>query len=260
MAGVPVSTSDDRDELTAGLLRRLRSTQDAAEARELLDRVVKLNMPLARTLAGSYSRRGIDHDDLYQVACLALLKAIHGFDTERGGRFTSYAVPTIRGELRRYFRDHSSPVRPPRELQELRLAIAVARGDITQRLGREATIHDMSKALGASPEMVRRAQLAATNQHPHSLDAQSPVNLPLAERLATPVDEMDRLEWRVTLQDAVDDLDARSREILRMRFVEDLSQTQIAERLGVSQMHVSRLLSRILARLRERVHPALASS
>jgi RNA polymerase sigma-B factor len=164
-------------------------------------------------------------------------------------------VPTIRGELRRYFRDQSSAVRPPRELQELRLAIAVARGDITQRLGREATVYDMSRVVGASPDMVRRAQLAAANHNPASLDAQTGSSSSLADRLACSVDEVDRLEWRVTLQDAVDELDARSRDILRMRFVEDRTQVQIAQRLGVSQMHVSRLLGRILARLRERIEP-----
>lgn len=250
-----LSTAQDRDTLTTHLIERLRSADDATEAGRLLDRVVRLHLPLARSLAGSYSRRGVDSDDLYQVACLALLKAVHGFDAARGGRFIPYAVPTIRGELRRYFRDQSSSVRPPRELQELRLAIAVARGDITQHLGREASVHDMSLAVGATPDMIRRAQLAASNHHPHSLDSSSVATSPLAERLASPVDEMDRLEWRVTLQDAVAVLDARSREILRMRFVEDLTQTQIAERLGVSQMHVSRMLSRILDRLRERVQP-----
>jgi RNA polymerase sigma-B factor len=255
VAGELPPVRQDRDSLTAHLVQRLRSTDDATEAGLLLDRIVRLHMPLAKSLAGAYARRGIDSDDLYQVACLALLKAVHGFDTTRGRPFTGYAVPTIRGELRRYFRDQSSPVRPPRELQELRLAIALTRGDITQRLGREASVYDMSRALGASPDMVRRAQLAASNHHPHSLDTAATATVPLAERLAAPVDEMDRLEWRVTLQDAVNGLDTRSREILRMRFVEDLTQTQIAKRLGVSQMHVSRLLSRILGRLRERVQP-----
>lgn len=255
MVGESAPLRQDRDALTTYLIEALRSVDDDTEAGRLLDRVVRLHMPLAKTLAGAYSRRGIDSDDLYQVACLALLKAVHGFDTTRGRPFIGYAVPTIRGELRRYFRDQSSPVRPPRELQELRLAIAVARGEITQRLGREASVHDISRALGASPDMVRRAQLAASNQHPHSLDTTPTATTPLAERLATPVDEMDRLEWRVTLQGAVSGLDPRSREILRMRFVEDLTQSQIAERLSVSQMHVSRLLTRILDRLRERVQP-----
>ncbi len=255
MVGESPPARQDRDTLTLTLIERLRCVDDPAEAGRLVDRIVRLHMPLAKALAGAYARRGIDSDDLYQVACLALLKAVHGFDTTRGRPFTGYAVPTIRGELRRYFRDQSSPVRPPRELQELRLAIALTRGDITQRLGREASVHDMSRALGASPDMVRRAQLAASNHHPHSLDTMATAAAPLAERLTTPVDEMDRLEWRVTLQDAVGALDARSRDILRMRFVEDLTQTQIAERLGVSQMHVSRLLSRILDRLRERVQP-----
>lgn len=259
MAGSPAPFETDRDTQSLCLIEQLHATDDADDARRLLDAVVRLNTPLARALAASYSRRGVDHDDLYQVACLALLKAVHGFDTTRGPRFTSYAVPTIRGELRRYFRDHSSAVRPPRELQELRLAIAVARGDITQRLGREATVLDMSKAVGASPEMIRRAQLAAANHNPASLDAQPGSTASLADRLANPVDEVDRLEWRVTLQDAVDELDGRSRDILRMRFVEDLTQVQIADRLGVSQMHVSRLLSRILARLRDRMAPSMSA-
>ncbi|MGV1007635.1 MAG: sigma-70 family RNA polymerase sigma factor [Dermatophilaceae bacterium] len=245
----------DRDSLTPALIERLRAAGESAEARALLERVVRLHMPLARSLAGGYAHRGIDIDDLYQVACLGLLKAVHGFDTTRGKPFSAYAVPTIRGELRRHFRDHSSPVRPPRELQELRLAIAGAHGEITQRLGREATVEDMSLAVGASPEMVRRAQLAASNHRPQSLDTTTTTAAPLAERLADSVDEMDRLEWRVTLRGAVAALDERSRDILRMRFVDDLTQSQIAERLGVSQMHVSRLLARILDRLREGVRP-----
>lgn len=257
------AASAERDAMTLELIAQLRSCREAPTASHLLDEVVRLNMPLARSLAAAYSRRGVDADDLYQVACLALLKAVYGFDLERGPRFASYAVPTIRGELRRYFRDHSSAIRPPRELQELRLAIAVARHDITQRLGREASVADLCEVLGSSEEAVRRAQVAAANHHLQSLDA--PVSgggsasastvVSFGERLPDAADHIDRLEWRVTLQDAVDTLDERSRAILRLRFVDDLTQSQIAERIGVSQMQVSRLLARILDRLRGQLAP-----
>lgn len=232
------------------LIVRMRASGDPAEVERLLDLVVRQAIPLAYSIAATYANRGVDRDDLNQVAALALLKAVHRFDVARGIPFAGYAGPTIRGELRRYFRDQGSMVRPPRELQELRLAVNAIRPDITQRLGREATCSDLARAVGSTNAKVEAARIAEMAQRPQSLDC-TPDGCARAGAGQTGEDPIDRLEWRLTLRQAVSSLPERDRTILRLRFVEDLTQREIAARIGVSQMHVSRLLSGIRSRLGE---------
>lgn len=245
-----LSAYREREELTRSLLEQASDAGDPDTRRRLQQQAVELNIPLARSIAVSYVSRGIDLEDLQQVAYLALVKAVQGFDVERSTSFAAYAVPTIRGEVRRHFRDHGSLVRPPRELQELRLSIASVSNELTQQLHRELRATDLAIALGISENLVRQTQLAAANQRPHSLEAPHPTWGTFGSRLASPEDDLDRLEWAVTIRHEVAALDERSQAILAMRFVEEMTQDQIAERLGISQMQVSRLLASILRRLR----------
>jgi len=244
-----LSAYREREELTRSLLAQAGSAGEPDRTR-LHQEVVELNMPLARAIAASYANRGVDIDDLRQVSYLALLKSVQGFDVGRTSSFAAYAVPTIRGEVRRYFRDHGSLIRPPRELQELRLAIASVANELTQQLRRQLSVTDLSIALGISEDLVRRTQLASVNQRPQSLEAPHPSWGTVGMRIASPEDDLDRLEWALSLRHEVAALDGRSQEILAMRFVEELTQDEIAERLGISQMQVSRLLGKILGRLR----------
>lgn len=247
------TTHSTRVQLRTAELVAALPTADPADRPDLEHEVVLQNMPLARSIALSYAGRGIDTDDLCQVAYLALLKAARGYQPDRGPSFAAYAVPTIRGELRRHFRDHAGVVRPPRELQELRLAVAVAVEDLGQRLGREVTTSDLARALETSRDRIRQAKVAASNARPQSLEAGDSEHRPISERLADPTDDIAKLESVMDLRRAVARLDERAQTILRLRFVEDFTQARIAQELGISQMQVSRELSRILGRLRGRL-------
>lgn len=197
-----------------------------------------------------------------QVAALALIGAVDAFEPERGSSFGAYATPTIRGALRRYFRDSTWLVRPPRGLQELRLRVVTAGDDLTQRLGRQPSRADVAAHLRIPVDDVARAELAQRNRTPASLDqpltgrrarsrgADGPGGGTLADLLPDPGSELDDVEWRVALHQCLDRLPPRERELVRLRFVEGLSQQRIAQRMKISQMQVSRNLAAVLARLR----------
>jgi RNA polymerase sigma-B factor len=219
-------------------------------AREIL---IARYLPLARNLASRYRGTPEPFDDLVQVAALALVKAVDRWDPDRGLAFSSYAVPTILGELRRYFRDVTWAVRPPRALQELCLAVELARAELSSANGREPTVADLAERVGRPLEEVLEALYATAGRSAHSLDA--PVNKG-EDDTATAVDLIgwddlgyDQAEDRATVEHLTSVLDARAREILRLRFAEDLLQSEIAERVGCSQMHVSRILRSSLERL-----------
>jgi RNA polymerase sigma-B factor len=211
-------------------------------------------LPLAHHLARRYSR-GADFDDLYQVASFALLKAVDRFDPGRGLAFTSYAVPTIVGELKRYFRDHGWAVRVPRDLQELKLRVDRATESLTARLGRSPTPAELAAETGAPVELVLEAFAARTAHYPDSLDR--PVDDDGDEGLSVGHDDpgFERAEDTAVVERLMRCLSEREREILRLRFEDDLTQAEIAGRLGLSQMHVSRLIRRSIATLQ---HAALA--
>jgi RNA polymerase sigma-B factor len=230
------------------LMRRHRSGD--AHAREQL---IERYMPLARSLALRYRRASEPLDDLIQVASVGLVKAVDRWDADRGLAFSSYAVPTILGELRRYFRDATWDVRPARDLQELCLAVEDAREKLWAQLGRSPTVHDLSERLGRSQEAIVEALQATEGRSVRSLDApvhDEEVGSATAGDLMGSVDEeFDRVEAGVTIERLAGILDDRAREILRLRFREDLLQSEIADRVGCSQMHVSRIIRSSLERL-----------
>ena len=232
------------------LLRRYHRDGDL-DAREEL--VVRL-MPLARQLAARYRHSGEALEDLTQVACVGLLKAIDRYDPERGAGFTRYALPTMLGELKRHFRDKGWALRVPRATQELALKVNEALGTLPAKLGRAARPRDVADAIGVSVEDVLEAMEAATAYEATSLDA------PRAGRAedeewthAGTLGEEDPGYELVELGEALEGtlaaLPARERLILRLRFERDLTQAEIANAMGISQMHVSRLLRRSLDRL-----------
>jgi RNA polymerase sigma-B factor len=216
--------------------------------------VVGRFLPLARQLAAGYAHTNESFDDLYQVACLGLVHAVDRFDNERDIAFSSYAVPTILGELKRYFRDKTWSVRVPRYLQELGLGIERASERLTAKLGRPPTIDEVADAVGATREGVLEARGALGAYHAGSLeDSRSgrDDDDPLLSVLGCDEAGYDGVEQRVLLDSTLGCLTLRERDVVRLRFVDDLTQAMIAEEVGLSQMQVSRILRRSLDRLRE---------
>lgn len=245
----------DRLALTADLLAR--RADDPGQERAVEDRIVKINMPVARDIARRFEGRGIAADDLEQVAYLGLLKAVRGYDSDRGGEFLRFAVPTIRGELRRWFRDAGWMVRPPRSIQELQPRINQAHEDLEQRLGREPDTAEVAEALGESPAAVRRALAAHGCFQPTSLDLPSGSD---GEEQGAPVHRMgdedpgfERAEALVMLRPVWRTLDDDERMMLEMWFFRGATQAEIGRRLGVAQTQVSRLISALLKRMREQI-------
>ncbi len=242
----------DRAVTTARLLDQLHRTEDEAERQSLRAEVVVLNMGVARAIAHRYRQRGLAEDDLVQAAYVGLVKAVKGFDPSHERDFLSYAVPTVTGEVKRYFRDFGWAVRPPRRIQELQGSIAKASSELTQRLGRSPKPSEVAALLGLDVEAVIEALAADGAFTPASLDV--PVGEDGAATLGDLMPETDlsfaSAEARVVLGPAVRKLAARDRRILELRFFEGWTQEQIAQDIGVTQMQVSRLLSRILKDLR----------
>jgi RNA polymerase sigma-B factor len=234
------------------LLTRWRLHGDRA-AHELL---VRQFTPLARSLARRYSHTSEPFEDLLQVASLGLLKALERFDPERQIAFASFAVPTILGELRRYFRDSSWGVHVPRDLQERALAVSNAQEQLTNERGRAPTVAELAQYLERPLEQVLDGLLAGQAYDPLALDAparSSNDDLDHTTHLDTLGDEDARyelVELDVTLAAALKQLPARERLIVRLRFIDELSQAEIGRRIGISQMQVSRLLRRSLEQLR----------
>ncbi|GIF53781.1 RNA polymerase sigma-B factor [Asanoa ferruginea] len=227
-----------------------------ARARE---RAIEAWLPLARHLAKRYTGRGEPADDLVQTASLGLVKAVDRFDAERGTDFPGFAIPTIVGELKRHFRDRTWSVRVPRRLQELRLAITKADATLTQTLGRSPTVADIAGYLGLGEESVLdgldgiRAYRAVSLSTPvgDGSDATE-----LGDLLGAVDPSLEHILNRLVLWPAFGLLDDRDRRILILRFYGSRTQTQIAEEIGISQMHVSRLIARALATLRDHLHPS----
>lgn len=222
-----------------------RPTRAPAEASR--DELVREHLELVRRLATRYARRHEPLEDLVQAGCIGLLKAADGFDPDRGIPFAAYATTHITGELRRYFRDHGWSVHTPRRLQELHLRLGPVGEELTQRLGRQPTVADLAQATGEPPEAVRQALAAGNAYRATPLDAA--VERQETGRTAAQVD-VDRLLDRSVLRAGLRSLPERQQLLLRLRYVDDLSQAEIAARLGVSQVHVSRLLRRSLDSLR----------
>lgn len=231
--------------------RRMRATAGTPEAARLRDQLIADHLPLVRAVAFRFADRGEALDDLIQVGSLGLVKAVDRYDPEHGAAFSSFAVPTILGEIKRYFRDHTWAVRVPRRLQELRGRISRATPELQQRLGRSPTVAELAAELEVTGDEVLEALEAADAYQALPLDAPAGQDgLTTAERVGDFDLGIQRIEDREALRPLLAALPAREREILRLRFVENATQSQIAEQIGVSQMHVSRLLAGTLAQLR----------
>lgn len=246
---------DDRKQRTAELIARAAQCQ-GEERNALLDEVIVINIPVAKALAARYRNRGQPLEELEQVACLALTKVVHAYDPERGDDLLVFAVPSILGELKRYFRDATWTVRPPRRIQELRPRLAAAEEELTQRLGRPPRPSEIADAVGCTPEDVLEAQEAGTCASPDSLHDSPPGETGFAWIERLPSDDLGfaRAEAVAVLGPACRRLKPRDRHILQMRFFEQKTQQQIADELGVTQVQVSRLLQRILTDLRRTIN------
>src|SRR6478609_9518456 len=251
----PRSSFVDRDARTSELFDELAAATCEEEKERVIEQVVLLYLDLCTTMAGRYDGRGIEHDDLVQVARLALVKAVRRYEPGHAPSFAAYAVPTISGELKRWFRDRGWVVRPPRRLQELRANLQSVRGRLEQELGATPTDAELAQAVGATVEEVREVATAATGFRPLSLDCSpSDEERPGLEAfLAAVADDLAGADDRVCLADALTELDDDERELLLMRYVEGMTQREIGEARGVSQMQVSRTLRRITVRLHDQL-------
>jgi RNA polymerase sigma-B factor len=241
----------DRAREDRALLARYRATGDARER----DAIVERFLPLARRLARRYEHSDEPFDDLVQVAALGLVKAVDRFDPDRDVAFSSYAVPTILGELRRHFRDRTWAIRVPRDLQELSLKVERAIGELWREQRRQPTVPDLAKRLEVSEEAVLEAMEATGAYRTASLDAPRPggeeePGETVGDAYGSEETGFLRAEQRATLELLMSSLGARDREVLRLRFELDMTQSEIGERIGVSQMQVSRIIRQALARLR----------
>jgi RNA polymerase sigma-B factor len=227
---------------------------DSLERERAREEIVRRCMPLAEHIAHRFDGRGEPREDIAQVARLGLVNAVNRFDVDCGSDFVSYAVPTIMGEVRRHFRDNSWAVKVPRRLKELHLQLGSATAEMAQRLGRAPTPSELAAEMELDRDEVVEALIAGSGYNTLSMDAGSGGGddaPPLAETLGSRDANLDRIENHEALRPLLDALPERERTVIVLRFFESLTQSQIAERVGISQMHVSRLLARTLARLRD---------
>ena len=229
------------------------STRTSSDPRER-DALIEEFVPLARSLAWRFRTSRAPQEDLVQVACVGLVKAVDRFDPERGAKFISFAVPTIQGELRRYLRDRTWRLHVPRRIQELVVALGPVTEALSGELQRSPTVVELADRMGVNPEAILDARHAAASQLDRSLDvpAHEGARESLGESLGSEDRDMVRVDRGVVLERWLGELHHREREILRLRFEEDLTQREIAGRFGISQMHVSRLLRRAITRLQQR--------
>ncbi|WP_416968420.1 RNA polymerase sigma factor SigF [Streptomyces sp. 4F14] len=245
----------DRSEARA-LFVQLRGLADGSpEYAELRNRLVRMHLPLVEHLARRFRNRGEPLDDLTQVATIGLIKSVDRFDPDRGVEFSTYATPTVVGEIKRHFRDKGWAVRVPRRLQELRLALTTATAELSQLHGRSPTVHELAEKLAISEEEVLEGLESANAYSTLSLDVpdtddESPA---VADTLGAEDEALEGVEYRESLKPLLEDLPPREKRILLLRFFGNMTQSQIAQEVGISQMHVSRLLARTLAQLREKL-------
>jgi RNA polymerase sigma-B factor len=227
---------------------------DSPDRPRVRQRLIEAYLPLAEHLARRFRNRGEPLDDLVQVACLALVKSVDGYDHSRGAAFTSYAIPMILGELKRHFRDKGWNVRVPRRLQELRLDIGKSSGDLAQKLGHSPTVAELAEHLGVGEDDIIEAMESGHAYRALSLHA--PVagdesGTELADMLGDLDPDLENVENREALRPLLAKLPQREQRIIVMRFFGNMTQSQIAAEMGISQMHVSRLLAHAMGVLRE---------
>jgi RNA polymerase sigma-B factor len=256
------ATPDERrwgDEQRArekALLNRLATLDpDDPERTRVRDELVVMHLPLVRHLARRYRDRGEPRDDLMQVGTIGLINAIDRFDPSLGTEFATYATPTILGEIKRHFRDRTWAVKVPRRMQELHIAVSSATDTLTQSLGRSPTVHELAEYLDVTDEdvldalEVRHAYSTIALDPPNDESDESPRSV--IDSLGQLDDALESVDDRESLRPLLEALPERERQIIILRFFQNMSQSQIAGELGISQMHVSRLLARTLADLRE---------
>jgi RNA polymerase sigma-B factor len=245
-----MNSQDRRAREECALFERLARQGDSRDREALVERF----LPLARSLALRYQRSGEPFDDLLQVASVGLIKAIDSFDPNRGIAFGAYAVPTILGEIKRYFRDRTWAVHVPSHLQDLTLRVDRAVSELAERLHRQPSVAEIVVAVGADEEQVLEALQAGSAYRARSFDEPSGGGddsaTTLGESLGVAEHGFARVEARVTFTALLGVLTAREREVLRMRFEEDMTQAEIAAEIGASQMHVSRIIRAALGRIR----------
>jgi RNA polymerase sigma-B factor len=268
----PAVTDEEVDPtLTAEVERRTKASRDRARARELFaelasgagsdaerqrirDTLVEMHLPLVEYLARRFRNRGEPLDDLIQVATIGLIKSVDRFDLERGVEFSTYATPTIVGEIKRHFRDKGWAIRVPRRLQELKLALAKATSELSQRNGRAPTVAELARQLEMTEDEILEGLESANAYSAVSLDApdtgddDSPA---VSDSLGATDEALEGVEYRESLKPLLERLPPREKKILLLRFFGNMTQSQIAAELDISQMHVSRLLARTLIQLRE---------
>jgi RNA polymerase sigma-B factor len=269
--GLPADVETVEVEVAVVSTRSEKTQADRAHARELFarlaelpaddpvrarlrDELVEQHLPLVEYLARRFRNRGEPLDDLVQVATIGLIKSVDRFDLERGVEFSTYATPTIVGEIKRHFRDKGWAIRVPRRLQELKLSLTKATSELSQRNGRSPTVAELAQHLGLTEEEILEGLESANAYSAVSLDApdggddDSPS---VSDSLGITDDALEGVEYRESLKPLLEKLPAREKKILLLRFFGGMTQSQIAAELGISQMHVSRLLARTLAQLRE---------
>jgi RNA polymerase sigma-B factor len=244
-----------------GLLQKFARTRSPS----LRDEIVVANASLVRFLAHRFSNRGESIDELFQVGMIGLIKAVDRFDPGRGVEFTTYATPTIVGEIKRYFRDTGWSVRVPRRLQELHVSLNKSLDAISADLGRPATVADLARRFGATEEEIIEAQELGHARSPISLQSEITSegdgrHAPLGDIIGVEDPAFAALENRSDLQRSFGVLDRRERLIVHLRYFENMTQAQIARRLGISQMHVSRLQQRAVTKMRQFFAAAGAAS
>lgn len=232
---------------------------DSPDFQRHRDKIVERCLPLADHIARRFEGRGEPRDDLVQVARVGLVNAVVRFDVETGSDFVSFAVPTIMGEVRRHFRDNSWSVKVPRRLKELHLRLGAATAELSQRLGRAPTATELAAELDMDRAEVVEGLVAGSSYNTLSIDSggggggDDDDARAIADTLGDMDAGLDRIEDRESLRPLLEALPERERTVLVLRFFESMTQTQIAERVGISQMHVSRLLAKSLARLRDQL-------
>ena len=244
----------DKDR-TRELFRQYKATGDP----EVRDQLIVSHLNLVRFLASKFKNRGEPLDDLIQVGTIGLIKAIDRFDPSRGLEFTTYATPTILGEIKRHFRDKGWSVRVPRRLQELSAKVNQANDELTNELSRSPSVEEIAKRVGASVDDVLEAMESSSAYSSVPLegggssdDDDAPT---VIDHYATEDENLAASDDRIVLEDAIRDFSPREKDVIRMRFFEGMTQVEIAERLGISQVQVSRLLRRTLRRVQDKIDP-----
>ncbi|GGT98007.1 RNA polymerase sigma factor SigF [Streptomyces violascens] len=245
----------DARALSKTLFARLDALEEGThEYAYVRNTLVELNLALVKFAASRFRSRSEPMEDIIQVGTIGLIKAIDRFEFDRGVEFPTFAMPTIVGEIKRFFRDTSWSVRVPRRLQELRLDLAKAGDELAQQLDRSATVGELAERLGITKEEVVEGMAASNAYTASSLDAQPEEDDSegaLTDRIGYDDHDLEGVEYVESLKPLIAELPARDRKILSLRFVANMTQSEIGEELGISQMHVSRLLSRTLRKLRK---------